>query len=62
MDQDKNFIQGKYEDFFDALKAAAREKRFVVREYKKADKVVDTKVELADLEVLVAEKQASLTP
>jgi hypothetical protein len=32
----------------------------VVREYKKADKVVDTKVELADLEVLVAEKQASL--
>lgn len=62
MDQSETptFKQGNYVDFLDALKVSAREKRFLVREYKKVDKVVDTKNELADLEIQVAEKQAGL--
>jgi len=56
----ETFTQGCYVDFFESFKTAAREKRFMVREYKKTDKVVDTKAELADLEVQVSQKQAGL--
>lgn len=61
MDEDGHFQQGNYVDFAEGFKAAAREKRFIVREYtKKTEAVVDPKSELADLEIQVAEKQAGL--
>jgi V-type H+-transporting ATPase subunit C len=51
-------------DFADTFKAAAREKRFVVREYTRAGAgdaaAGDAETALADVEIQVAEKQAGL--
>ena len=59
-DNDKTYQQGKFVDFLDAFKAAARERRFVVREYDKTEKAVDAKNEIESLEIQVAEKKAGL--
>lgn len=72
MDEDETFQAGNFVDFTDTFKAAAREKRFIVREYN--PKALDAASgasgvfgspglkgdELADVEVAVAEKQAGL--
>jgi V-type H+-transporting ATPase subunit C len=60
MDEDQNFHQGNFVDFFDSFKAAAREKRFVVRDVKFADSAENVKNEVAELEIQVAERQAGL--
>jgi V-type H+-transporting ATPase subunit C len=54
------FKVGNYVDFAEKFKAAAREKRFIVRDFKPTDKVVDSKDELAELDVQVAEKKTGL--
>ena len=59
-DEDGTFQPGTFVDFSDAFKVAAREKRFIVRDFVKADKAVDPKAELADAEVQLAQKQAGL--
>jgi V-type H+-transporting ATPase subunit C len=61
MDEDERFQQGNFVDFTEIFKTAARERRFIVREYtRKAEAAADPKAELADLEIQVAEKQAGL--
>lgn len=55
-----SFKNGNYVDFMEKFRLAAREKRFTVRDFKPSDKTVDAKTEVADLEIQVAEKQASL--
>lgn len=60
-DDDKKFQQGKFSDFLDSFKAAAREKRFIVRDYSRTESVgVDAKSELMSLELQEAEKKAGL--
>lgn len=62
LDEDDVFQQGNYVDFYDAFKASAREKRFIVRDYKKESTAssADSRNELHEVEVLFAEKQAGL--
>mmetsp|Transcript_9380 Transcript_9380/g.18471 ORF Transcript_9380/g.18471 Transcript_9380/m.18471 type:complete len:444 (-) Transcript_9380:308-1639(-) len=60
IDGDQTYQQGNYIDFMDAFKVSAREKRVIVRDYKATKKSGDSKNEIADLEILVAEKQAGL--
>jgi V-type H+-transporting ATPase subunit C len=61
LDCDQNFQQGNYVEFYEHVKAAAREKRFLVRDVVVADCCSgSSKNEIADLEILVAEKQAGL--
>ena len=62
MDEDDHFQPGNFVDFYESFKVAAREKRFIVREYSKKDEAGagEAKDELAEVEVQVAEKQAGL--
>jgi V-type H+-transporting ATPase subunit C len=60
MDEGEAFKQGNFVDFLETFKIAAREKRFIVRDFKKVEKVVDSKAELAESELQVAEKQAGM--
>lgn len=60
MNADDVFEQGKFVDFFETFKLAAREKRFVVRDVKMAENSENVKDEIAELEVEVAMKQAGL--
>ena len=60
-DEEKTFQQGKFVDFLDSFKAAARERRYVVRDYNRTEAVgVDAKSEIMSLELQEAEKKAGL--
>jgi len=62
LDEDDVFQQGNFVDFLDGFKAAAREKRFIVRDFKKTANFgsAESRDEVQEVEVLFAEKQAGL--